>query len=109
MKVVKKSWGKEFWMINNDKYCFKILICNKDKWSSKGKYHYHKNKDETFLEVKGVLLLDIEGKITYLREGDTIRIKPNTKHRFKALTDEASFYEISTHHNDKDSYRTSKL
>ena len=53
-KVVEKTWGKEIHIENNDMYCLKILMCNKDKWSSEGKWHYHKKKDEVFYptEVK---------------------------------------------------------
>ena len=88
--IVMKTWGFEEWLVNNELYCGKILTCvrtNMDgNWSSQGKYHYHKNKDETFFIFKGELLLDIEGKEIIMKEGDTYRIKPEVKHRFKAIS-----------------------
>ncbi len=43
---VEKTWGSELWFANNDMYCGKLLTVNVDKWSSEGKFHYHKIKDE---------------------------------------------------------------
>lgn len=105
--IVEKSWGKEEWIVNNELYCGKILTCIRGKWSSNGLYHYHKLKDETFHILQGSVILDIEGKEYTLNEGDTFRIKPNTKHRFTSLTDISKILEISTQHFDSDSYRCS--
>jgi mannose-6-phosphate isomerase-like protein (cupin superfamily) len=104
IKSVIKTWGCEYWIVNTDKYCGKIILCEKDKWSSQGKYHYHKNKDETFYVAKGVLLLDVEGNKIVLQKGDSYRILPNTNHRFMALSKTAEVFEFSTHHEDGDSY-----
>jgi mannose-6-phosphate isomerase-like protein (cupin superfamily) len=78
--------------------------------SSNGKFHFHKEKDETFYIIKGVLLLDIignQGKIeSYkLRHRDSFRIEPNVPHRFSTtcLTS-CTFIEVSTFHDDNDSY-----
>ena len=38
----KKAWGKEIWMVNNDKYCGKLLCFNK---KSKFSMHYHLIKE----------------------------------------------------------------
>jgi len=59
-KYIKKSWGYELWFINNSLYCGKMLLINKDSWSSEGRYHYHKIKDETFFVIEGILILDVE-------------------------------------------------
>ena len=109
MKVVKKTWGEEQWLVNNELYCAKFLICKQNRWSSNGKYHYHKNKDETFYILNGQLLLDVEGTEYILKQGDWYRIKPNTRHRFMAMSKLARLLETSTHHDDKDSYRTERL
>jgi len=106
MKIVKKDWGYETWIVN-EKYCGKLLDCT-NKWSSKGKYHYHKEKDETFFIIKGRLILDVEGIEYILLPGQSFRIKSNIKHRFKAV-DKCKFIEFSTHHEDSDTYRTNKL
>jgi D-lyxose ketol-isomerase len=42
-----------------------------------------------------------------LGPGGTLRIHPNTWHRFTGVTD-AVIFEFSTHHEDDDSYRSEK-
>ena len=111
MKVVPKAWGHEHIIENNHLYCLKLLSCQDNIWSSSGKFHYHIVKDETFYVIEGLLELDYvdEDNIIvsqYLREGESIRIKPNTKHRFRSATPRCRFIEASTHHFDGDSYRT---
>ena len=56
---VVKSWGTELWFANNKKYCGKLLTVIPDIWSSNGKFHYHKIKDETFFIIEGMLWLEI--------------------------------------------------
>jgi len=98
---VSKDWGSEFWLVNNELYCAKILNCN-GNWSSNGRYHYHKNKDETFIVMSGEILLDVEGEELVLKELESYRIKPKVRHRFKGLP-EGQVLEVSTHHEDSDS------
>jgi mannose-6-phosphate isomerase-like protein (cupin superfamily) len=105
-KMVSKSWGYEEWFVNNDLYCGKRLTVFKDQYSSKGKFHYHKIKDETFFVIKGTLRIELDiGPPKILNEGDSYRIKPNQYHRFTSETDECKFIEVSTTHSDDDSYR----
>lgn len=110
MKIVKKDWGEELWIANNELYCGK-KITNNGKWSSKGKFHYHPIKDETFYVLKGKLRIDIaleqNGWIntSILSEGMKFRIKPTIKHRFKSLTKTCEFMEFSTTHKEEDSIR----
>ena len=109
--MVDKTWGKEKWFVNNHLYCGKLLSVNQGKWSSEGRFHYHKVKDETFFIVSGILHVDLvtldnEFFSISLRGGQTYRIKPNVKHRFTALNVEGCrFIETSTTHRDEDSYR----
>jgi len=106
-----KSWGKEEWFENNEKYCGKKLTVNNGFWSSKGKFHYHKIKDETFFIIFGQLKLDVEveGVIRrlILEPGSSYRIKPFIRHRFTATNFQpvCVFIEVSTTHRDDDSYR----
>ena len=103
-KVVHKRWGYEVWLCNTAEYCGKIIVV-KQEWSSNGRYHYHKSKDETFMITDGILHLDIKGERTYsLMPGDCYRVNANVKHRFKAMTETCTFYEFSTHHSEEDSY-----
>jgi mannose-6-phosphate isomerase-like protein (cupin superfamily) len=108
-----KSWGKEEWFENNEKYCGKLLTINSGYWSSSGNFHYHKIKDETFYIISGELILDVEvdGSIKrlVLMSGTSYRVKPGIKHRFTAsnIQHECKFIEVSTTHSDDDSYRCS--
>jgi mannose-6-phosphate isomerase-like protein (cupin superfamily) len=109
-KYVPKKWGHEIWIENNELYCGKELYVKKDCWSSDGKFHYHKKKDETFYVLDGVLRLEIIDEnreiISYaITSGSKHRILPGTKHRFKAISDGCKFIEFSTTHSDEDSYR----
>jgi len=106
---VDKSWGGELWFMNNDLYCGKELHVYKDRTSSGGKFHYHKIKDETFYILIGVLSLDYfmaDSKVlnALLSKGDSFRIHPYIRHRFTALHRDCRFIEVSTHHEDGDSY-----
>lgn len=47
---VKKVWGSEDWLVNNDKYCTKFLNLNRGYECS---VHYHVKKDETFYVLCG--------------------------------------------------------
>lgn len=118
-KFKKKSWGWELWFANvkdSADYCGKLLRVEFNKWSSKGRYHYHKIKDETFFVLKGQLLLmymdesyDDLGipKTIILNPEDSFRIKPGVKHKFSTPSDTGcEFIETSTFHSDADSYRT---
>ncbi len=111
MRVVPKEWGHECIITNNELYCLKILVCEDRIWSSKGKFHYHRVKDETFLVIEGLLELDTvdeRGIITnrLLREAESIRILPGSKHRFRSYGRRCRFIEASTQHFDGDSVRT---
>lgn len=120
----KKVGGSETWIVNNDKYCGKILSFEKDK---KFSIHYHKDKDEVFYVRKGKLKLgwcDIDQKtsesspdlltlvmsklqIEVLEIGDAFHIPPYRVHFALALED-SEVYEFSTHHEEADSYRILK-
>jgi len=101
IKKVEKIWGKEIWMVNTELYCGKKLIVKKGKRVS---LHKHKNKDETFYVDKGKLLMEVGDDKQVMKKGDVVRIKPGTLHRFTGL-DDSVIIEISTHHEDDDSYR----
>lgn len=108
--IIVKDWGWEEIVENNDLYCLKIITCIDRKWSSKGKFHYHRIKDETFWVKDGVLELDIQeedGPFAgfYLRERESIRIKPGVKHRFRSVHNKCVFIEASTHDSESDSIR----
>ena len=111
--IVDKSWGSETWFVNNHLYCGKMLKVDQNKWTSEGRFHYHKQKDETFFVLQGLLqvdfvTLDNEFFSVSLRAGQAFRILPNMRHRFTALNEEGCvMIETSTTHRDEDSYRCS--
>lgn len=109
-----KKWGFEYWFANTKDYCGKKLYVMCDVWSSDGNFHYHKVKDETFYVLDGILILnlcDYQDEIEHVQSisllpGQSIRLKPRTRHRFTAADPNGcSFIEASTHHEESDSYR----
>ena len=99
--IVPKVWGYERWIENNEKYCCKVLGLKKGYQCS---MHYHKNKDETFLVTEGHVRLELGSDVMHLRPGSFVRILQNTPHRFAGI-DDSLIIEVSTHHEDSDSYR----
>ena len=106
--IHKKAWGHELWIINNEKYCGKLLVFKKDKSFS---MHYHLLKDEAWYINKG------EFQYTYIdtetakhievivREGDCIHLMPGQPHQILAIEEGSCIFEVSTQHFDSDSYR----
>jgi mannose-6-phosphate isomerase-like protein (cupin superfamily) len=115
-KFVPKGWGDEFWIVNNEKYCGKILTVQKDKRFS---YHYHQNKEETFFLLSGSIMIlyghtdDIEeSKTIFMRDDDppekrVFHIPVGTRHQVVAFQD-SKIIEFSTTHADIDSIRIIK-
>lgn len=108
---VEKNWGFEIWLVNNEKYCGKILHINAGK---KFSWHFHKIKHETFFVQKGRIKLfyghdeDIN-KATELILGpySSFTVPPGLIHQIIALAD-TDVLEFSTTHFDEDSYRILK-
>ena len=102
-----KGWGSEEWIVNNEKYCGKILNLNPGYTCS---MHFHKNKDETFFIIQGYLKVEVintnDGSVKELtlHTGEILRIPPLTPHRF-TTTVTTVFIEFSTQHEESDSYR----
>ena len=91
-----------------------MLSINQGKWSSQGRYHFHKIKDETFFVIEGTLILDWiddNNKVhrISLNQYQSFRIKPYIKHRFTTNTKTGcKFVEAATTHREDDSYRLGK-
>jgi len=108
--VVPKGWGEELIIENNDMYCGKLL---KFKKGCKFSMHYHMIKDETWYVEEGEFIyrwIDTETaevKVSRLHPKDIVRQRPGQPHQIKALTD-GRIFEVSTHHEDADSYRVMK-
>ena len=107
-EIHNKAWGHELWIINNEKYCGKLLVFKKDKSFS---MHYHLLKDEAWYISKGKFsytYIDTEKakKISItVSEGDCIHLMPGQPHRMLAIEEGSCIFEVSTQHFDSDSYR----
>jgi len=109
---VKKGWGSELWIVNNELYCGKVLSFSIGKKCS---WHYHKLKDETFYISHGSFSIkysyedDIEkaDKII-LSIGQKFHVPVGLRHQMKALDPNSEIIEFSTKHHDSDSYRIIK-
>lgn len=127
IKQVKKSWGWEYWLNNDDDFCCKCLVVNQGANCSS---HFHLSKREMFIAYQGEILLEIWEPIEPDEEIETIlyqnptkfilrppytpsliyksrvMIEPRTPHRFTGLGNGTNaFLEVSTTHMDEDSYR----
>jgi NDP-sugar pyrophosphorylase family protein len=91
-KKTAKPWGYEKVHILTELYLLKELYIREGYQSS---YHFHKNKDETMLIVRGTGYIEFDNRREYFETGDTIRIKPYEKHTIVASTD-TILYEAST-------------
>jgi mannose-6-phosphate isomerase-like protein (cupin superfamily) len=102
-KIVNKAWGKENWIVNST-YCGKILTLKRGYQCS---FHCHKLKDETFYVYRGKVLMRLGSVKMPMKQGDSVRIRPNVYHQFTGMTD-AEIIEFSTKHRDSDTYRKSE-
>lgn len=106
-EIIQKGWGYELIIMNNSKYCGKILHFNVNATFS---MHYHMIKEETFYILKGKLLLkypDLSNgsyKKKELNVGEVIHITPGQPHQIIAL-EESDIIEVSTTHTNQDNYR----
>jgi mannose-6-phosphate isomerase-like protein (cupin superfamily) len=107
---IKKGWGYELWITNNEKYCGKLLCFEEGK---KFSMHYHMIKDETWYVNKGKFIyrwIDTNTADEFeetIDVGDVIYIPPGLPHQLECL-EEGVIFEVSTQHFDNDSYRIRK-
>ena len=104
---IDKVWGWEEVIVNNDRYCGKLLYINEGATTS---FHYHDVKHETFYVMGGTVTLTRElvpfggtQKQTLL-PGDIVELKPKCYHQLFGVTD-ACVVEFSTPHSDSDVFR----
>jgi len=111
IKIIPKGWGYEKWIVNNEKYCGKLLFFERNKRCS---WHYHKVKDETFYLQSGKIYLwfgwdeDLaKAEMKIMKPGDSFHVPVGLKHQMIALED-SELFEFSTEHFEEDSYRVIK-
>ena len=91
---VEKPWGHEIRWAINEKYLGKILHINAGCRLS---LQYHEQKDETIYVLEGTAVVQLEGNVHILNEGQSLRIRPYQKHRFSAPnTGAVKLVEVST-------------
>jgi mannose-6-phosphate isomerase len=94
---VDKPWGYELRWAVTDRYLGKLLHVNRGEALS---LQYHEHKDEYQYVVAGSVDIEVggsDGTLTTLRmsAGDTLHIKPGTRHRITAI-DDTDIFEVST-------------
>jgi mannose-6-phosphate isomerase-like protein (cupin superfamily) len=108
-KIVTKTWGYEMWIHNDEEYCGKLLVFNKE--GDKFSMHYHLKKKETWFVQSGSFLfkwIDVENAQIQSRtivNGESVLIERGLPHQLIALEDNSTIFEVSTQHFDEDSYR----
>jgi mannose-6-phosphate isomerase-like protein (cupin superfamily) len=106
-EVHSKGWGEELWIVNNNKYCGKLL---KFKGGSKFSMHFHAMKHETWYVLEGTFTVgyidpnNAEHIKKNLSVGDVVVIPPNLSHQLETTT-VGTILEVSTQHFEDDSYR----
>lgn len=109
-KIVKKGWGLEVHLSNNNEYCLKYLIFFEGKNFS---LHYHEIKKELWHCLLGNFVCEIadtEGNIINkfnFKKGDKIELVPGVAHRLYAINN-SIITEVSTPDYPEDSIRIEK-
>lgn len=107
--IISKSWGYEMWIHNDEEYCGKLLVFNKE--GDKFSMHYHIKKKETWFVQSGSFLfkwIDVENGHINSKEiigGESVLIERGLPHQLIALEDGSTIFEVSTQHFEEDSYR----
>ena len=97
--MVKKPWGHEVILEQNDLYVVKQIFVKKDKRLSQ---QYHTEKTETMIAVTGnafLELYDVYGRVVWYRYMEPFRpyfIPPFCTHRLMAKGSDAIVVELST-------------
>ena len=92
MKIVDKPWGREEWIVLNDKYCLKRMYVNKN---SKLSLQYHEKKKETMILEEGLCDLLLNDKMILMEKDKAYTINPKDVHRLLAHKDSV-ILEVST-------------
>jgi sialic acid synthase SpsE/mannose-6-phosphate isomerase-like protein (cupin superfamily) len=94
------QYGASLITIVNREYCKKIIAVFQNQENPE---HFHKRKEETFICLKGIVEVVLDGVAHILRPGESLLVKPGVKHKFLGLEDSV-LEEISTNHLVGDSF-----
>jgi mannose-6-phosphate isomerase len=97
VRKVEKPWGHELIFAHTDRYVGKLLSIAPGQALS---LQYHEKKDETFFVARGAIELVVEENGGFvsriLRQGESYRVSPPTRHRMIAGETGCDLYEVST-------------
>lgn len=96
------EYGLTMLTIVNRAYCKKLLILFPGQ---KHPEQYHKQKEETFHVLHGIVQLKLDGKLKTCKPGDVVTVDPGVRHAFWT-DDGAVIEEISSTHFYDDSFYT---
>jgi mannose-6-phosphate isomerase-like protein (cupin superfamily) len=104
-KIVKKPWGAEIHITNNNEYCLKYLVFYSNKQFS---HHKHLLKKELWHCIYGKFecVLEKKDKKEYFIFdcGDKVEVEPGVLHQLQSLQN-SILVEVSTRSYDEDSIR----
>jgi mannose-6-phosphate isomerase len=87
-----RPWGR-FEKFHENKSCtVKLIYVNAN---SRLSLQYHKKRSEFWKVIKGTAVVEIDKKTIVLREGETITIPRQAKHRVLALKSDCMILEIA--------------
>ena len=88
----ERPWGR-FEKFHENKPCtIKLIYINSN---SRLSLQYHKKRSEFWKVIKGTAILELDGKKIILRDGETVTIPRQAKHRVGALESECMILEIA--------------
>ena len=92
MNTVDKPWGREEWLVLNDKYCLKRMYIEQGKKIS---LQYHEVKKETMILESGLCDLILNEDKILMEIGVAYTIQPEDIHRLISYSD-SIILEVST-------------
>jgi mannose-6-phosphate isomerase len=92
MNTVDKPWGREEWLVLNDKYCLKRMYIEQGKKIS---LQYHEVKKETMILESGLCDLILNEDKILMEIGVAYTIQPEDIHRLISYSDSV-ILEVST-------------
>ena len=107
--IKQTEWGYEIIWVNNDHYCSKILVFEKE--STKTNLHFHKDKHKSWFvnagkfEVQWVDPKDGKAYAQELLEGGVFHVPPLLPVTLKSLIPNSAMAETSNNNNEEDYYR----
>lgn len=106
-EIIKKGWGREEVIANNDKYCGKLLVYEKSGAVSSRHLHYFKQEHFKILDgVFNFFYYDCKGNLLTKKviSGDIIEIPAGCPHQLECV-EPGTIFEVSTPHSDEDVIR----